>query len=357
MIKRKDSIGTTNDLDNSLAKMFGEAFVVGTPVVDFYRTGLANVDRALGGGIARGRVVEIFGEPSGGKTSLALHMTKELTKQGLLVIFFDLESSLAGPYLESFDFDPDYFKLIQPIKAPISAEQIFSGIEKYCQTVDNLGMVVIDSIPCLITEGEAEAHSDERAATYAAVASFLSKELKHLVPKLACNNTTLLCINRQTTVMGARVPMKDTGGGWHLKYYASQRIGIARMKRPDWDTSERVTVQIRTEKNKVGSPFRQAQFDIIFGVGLDKGSALVQECLANGYLKQKGSWISFEPALKPALLHIGIDGDNLAQGAERAAKALTENPALFDLLYNLSVNEAEREGEFDAAHPVVNATF
>lgn len=339
----------SGELDAYLATSFGKAFITTDPEITFFPTGLANVDRALGGGIPRGRVIEVYGDPSSGKSTLALHMARRITQQGLYVLYFDLETTLAGPYLRAYGLDPALFKLVQPIEQPITAEQVFKHIEALSSLLrEDLGMVVIDSLPFLVPEAEAEAHEEGRAATYSPLASFLAKELRHVVAPLARAGTTLFCVNQQSQVIGSRYPMKDTPGGNRFKYTCSQRIHISRTSRPDFDTSERVTVEIRTEKNKVGDPFRRAQFDIIFGQGPDEASALLQECLGQKLLLQKGSWIAIAPELMEQLLPFGIDKPNLAQGAENASRALAAQPELFEFLYQLATQP-------QAEHPVASS--
>jgi len=333
--------GDLRDLDSYLASSFGQAFVVDQPEVSFLPTGLASVDRALGGGIARGRLVELYGDPSSGKTSLSLHIARRAVAEKLYVLYFDLESCLTLEYLKAFDLDFHYFKLLQPIQAPISAEDLFTRVREMASLWgEELGLVVVDSVPFLIPESEAEAHAEGRAPTYSPLASFLSRELKYVVPALARSNTILLFINQETEVLGARFPLRNTPGGRRLKYACSQRIHISRVSRPEYDTSTRMTVEIRVEKNKVGDPFRRAQFDIVFGRGPDEASSLLQEALSLGLLQQRGAWITFEESLLPELQQLGWTKPQLAQGAERASQELSQNSQLFQWLYRKVVGQS-----------------
>ena len=257
--------------------------------VDAIPTGSLALDVALGiGGVPRGRIIEIYGPESSGKTTLAQHIVAECQKKGGIAAFVDAEHAL----------DPEY------AKADITEELVRSG------AVD---VVVVDSVAALVPKAEIEGSMEDQQMGLQA--RLMSKALRKLTGIIGKTNTTVIFINQLRMKIGVMYGNPETTtGGNALKYYASVRMEIKRtegVKGDDGDVGNHV--RVRVVKNKVAPPFRTAEFDIIFGKGICKVGNILDVAVNLDIVKKAGSWFSFNE-------------EKLGQGRDKARDFLTENP-------------------------------
>lgn len=296
-------------------KKFGKGSIMklGNSFVDFsveaIPTGALPLDIALGvGGVPRGRIVEIFGPESSGKTTLALQILAEAQAAGGIVAFIDAEHALDSVYAARIGIDIDKFLISQPDTGEEALE--------ICETLVNTGVVdcvVIDSVAALVPRAELE--GDVGDASIGLLARLMSKELKRLAGALSKSNTTCIFINQLREKIGVMYGNPEvTPGGRALKFSSSVRIDIRRIdsiKQDGQVIGNRVRAKV--VKNKVSSPHKQAEFDLMYGEGISQEGCILDMAVECGIAKKSGSWYTYGE-------------ERLGQGREAAKNTLRENP-------------------------------
>ena len=279
--------------------------------IDSIPTGSISLNIALGvGGYPKGRIIEIYGPESSGKTTLALHAIAESQKQGGIAAFIDAEHAFDRFYAHKLGVDTDNLLVSQPDngeQALAIADQLISSA-----AVD---IIVIDSVAALTPKAEIEGDMGENKVGLQA--RLMSQALRKLTATISKTKTTCIFINQLREKIGVMFGNPETTtGGNALKFYSSVRIDI-RKKEPIKNGDEVIgnTVKVKIVKNKVAPPFRKCEFDIMFGTGISRSSELVDLGTSLEILKKSGSWFSYEDS-------------KLAQGREAAKKVLEDNPEL-----------------------------
>ena len=279
--------------------------------MDVIPTGALSLDLALGiGGVPRGRIVEIYGPESSGKTSLALHIVAEAQRNGGLAAFIDAEHALDPIYARAIGVDVDELLISQPD----TGEQALEITDMLIRS-GALDVVVIDSVAALVPRAELE--GDMGDTHVGLQARLMSQALRKLAGTINRSQTTAIFINQLREKIGVMFGSPETTpGGRALKFYASVRIDIRRIEAIKSGT-DNVGNRVRTKiaKNKVAPPFRLAEFDIMFGEGISREGSLLDVAVEEGIVKKAGAWYTY-------------DGDQLGQGREKAKQFLRENPQL-----------------------------
>jgi recombination protein RecA len=274
-------------------------------------TGALSLDLALGiGGVPRGRVVEIFGPESSGKTSLALHIIAEAQRNGGTAAFIDAEHALDPIYAKAIGVDIDELLISQPD----TGEQALEIADMLIRS-GALDVVVIDSVAALVPRAELE--GDMGDTHVGLQARLMSQALRKLAGSINRSDTTAIFINQIREKIGVMFGSPETTpGGRALKFYASVRIDIRRIEAIKVGT-ENIGNRVRTKivKNKVAPPFRLAEFDIMFGEGISREGSLIDVAVEQGIVRKAGAWYTY-------------DGDQLGQGREKAKEYLRQNPEL-----------------------------
>ncbi|WP_282696534.1 recombinase RecA [Streptomyces sp. CC208A] len=276
-------------------------------------TGSIALDLALGvGGLPRGRVVEIYGPESSGKTTLALHAMANAQKAGRTAAFIDAEYGLDLEYARRLGVDTDALLVCQPDNGEqalqIADTLIHSGA---------LGLIVIDSVAALVPRAEIEGEMGDPHVGLQA--RLMSQALRKIAGALGHSGTTMIFINQLREKIGVMFGSPETTtGGRALKFYASVRLDIRRIETLK-DGPEPVgnRTRVKVAKNKVAPPFRQAEFDILYGRGISREGELIDLGVQQGLVRKAGTWYTYE-------------GDRLGQGKENARNFLKDNPDLAD---------------------------
>lgn len=298
----------------ALEKKYGRGAIMSLkledqPKVEAYSTGSLGLDIALGvGGIPRGRIVEIFGPESSGKTTLALHAAAAAQRDGGTVVFIDAEHALDISYARKLGIDTS--KLL--VSQPDCGEQALEICETLVQS-GSVDLVIIDSVAALVPRAEIDGEMGDQQPGLQA--RLMSKALRKLTGLAAKSGTTLLFINQIRMKIGVMFGSPETTtGGNALKFYASVRLDIRRLasiKEQADAIGNRVRVKV--VKNKVAPPFREAEFDIIFNEGISQIGEIVDLGVDHGLIDKAGAWYSYR-------------GERLGQGREGAKQFLRENP-------------------------------
>jgi recombination protein RecA len=274
-------------------------------------TGALSLDFALGvGGVPRGRVIEIYGPESGGKTTLALHIVAQAQKMNGLAAFIDAEHALDVTYARKIGVNTDDLLISQPD----TGEQALEIAEVLVRS-GALDVMVIDSVAALVPRSELE--GDMGDAQMGLQARLMSQALRKLTGSISKSKTTVIFINQLRSKIGVFMGNPETTtGGNALKFYASMRLDIRRItaiKQGDSVIGNRTRVKV--VKNKVAPPFREAEFDIIFGEGISREGDLLDIAAENGIVEKSGAWYSYK-------------GDRLGQGRENVKAMLRDNPEI-----------------------------
>ncbi len=277
--------------------------------MDFISTGSISIDYALGiGGLPRGRVVEIFGPESSGKTTLALQVIAQVHKTGGLAAFVDAEHALDAAYAQKLGVDLDNLLVSQPD----NGEQALEIVEVLIRS-NSVDVVVVDSVAALVPKAEIEGEMGE--AQMGLQARLMSQALRKLTGAVSKSNTTLIFINQLREKIGVMFGNPETTtGGRALKFYASVRIDIRRIASiKDGDQVIGGRTRVKIVKNKVAPPFREAEFDVMYGEGISKEGDLLDLAVEKRIVEKSGAWFAF-------------GGERLGQGRENAKQFLKENP-------------------------------
>ena len=277
--------------------------------VDAIPTGALSLDVALGiGGIPRGRIIEIYGPESSGKTTLAQHIVAECQKKGGIAAFVDAEHALDPEYAKNLGVNIDDLLISQPD----TGEQALDITEELVRS-GAVDIVVVDSVAALVPKAEIEGSMEDQQMGLQA--RLMSKALRKLTGIIGKTNTTVIFINQLRMKIGVMYGNPETTtGGNALKYYASVRMEIRRTESLKGDEGEIGNhVRVRVLKNKVAPPFRTAEFDIIFGKGISKIGNILDVAVNLNIIKKAGAWFSY-------------NDEKLGQGREKAKEFLEQNP-------------------------------
>ena len=313
------SIGKEKALELALSqieKQFGKGAVMKlgefkTTDVEAISTGALSLDVALGiGGIPRGRIIEIYGPESSGKTTLALHMIAECQKTGGEAAFIDAEHALDPVYAKHLGVDIDNLIVSQPD----TGEQALEIAEALIRS-SAIDLVVVDSVAALVPKAEIDG---EMGDTHVGLqARLMSQALRKLAGVLNRSNASLVFINQLREKVGVMFGSPETTpGGRALKFYASVRLDIRKIEAIKQD-SEIVgnKVRVKVVKNKVAPPFRETEFDIIYGKGISKSGNILDLAVNLDIIEKAGAWFSY-------------NGERIGQGRENAKKYIENNPEL-----------------------------
>jgi recombination protein RecA len=274
-------------------------------------TGALSLDLALGiGGVPRGRIVEIYGPESGGKTTLALHIAAEAQRNGGVAAFIDAEHALDPGYASALGVDVDELLISQPD----TGEQALEITDMLIRS-GSLDVIIIDSVAALTPRAEIEG---EMGDTHMGLqARLMSQALRKLAGSINRSHTTAIFINQIREKIGVLFGSPETTpGGRALKFYSSVRIEIRRIQTiKDGQESIGNRVVAKVVKNKVAPPFRKAEFDIMFGTGISREGSLLDVAAEQDVVRKSGAWYTYED-------------DQLGQGRENAKRFLKENPEI-----------------------------
>src|SRR5690348_16638058 len=309
------------DLDaaiSTITKAYGDGSIMrlgaaqALKKIEVIPSGALALDLALGvGGLPRGRVVEIFGPESSGKTTLMLHVIANAQKSGGLAAFIDAEHALDPAYAKRLGVNLDDLLVSQPD----SGEEALTICETLARS-NALDVIVIDSVAALVPKAELE--GEMGMATMGMQARLMSQALRKLTAILGKSKTTCIFTNQLREKVGVMFGNPETTpGGKALKFYASVRLDIRRKDtlKDDAGNATGNHVRVKVVKNKVAPPFAEAEFDIIYNHGINKEGSILDVGIENGVVDKKGAWLQF-------------DGELIGQGKDAAQKAMAEKPAL-----------------------------
>ena len=281
--------------------------------VEVIPTGSLALDMALGiGGLPRGRVVEIYGPESSGKTTLALHVVANAQRNGGVAAFIDAEHALDPVYARNLGVDTDSLIVSQPD----NGEQALEIADMLIRS-GALDVIVIDSVAALVPKAEIE--GDMGDSHVGLQARLMSQALRKMTGALAQANTTAIFINKLREKIGVFFGSPETTtGGKALKFYASVRMDIRRIQTlKNGEDAVGNRTKVKVVKNKMAPPFKTAEFDVLYGEGISREGSVLDMALETGIVKKSGSWFTYE-------------GDQLGQGRENVRKFLKDNPGVVD---------------------------
>lgn len=301
---------------NQIERSFGKGAIMRLGdatqmVVETISSGALTLDLALGGGLPKGRVIEIYGPESSGKTTLALHAIAEVQKQGGVAAFVDAEHALDPTYSKALGVDIENLLIAQPDNGESALEIVDQLVRS--AAVD---LVVIDSVAALVPRAEIEGEMGDLQVGLQA--RLMSKALRKVAGNIGKSGCSVIFLNQLRQKIGISYGSPEvTTGGTALKFYASVRLDIRRIQtlKKGSEGEYGIRAKVKVAKNKVAPPFRIAEFDIIFGKGISRLGCLVDLAEKTDVIVRKGAWYSYE-------------GDNIAQGRENTVKYLEENEDL-----------------------------
>src|SRR5690625_267687 len=303
---------------SQIDRQFGKGSVMrlgdeGRVPTEVIPTGSIALDVALGiGGLPRGRVVEVYGPESSGKTTVALHAVANAQRAGGVAAFIDAEHALDPEYAKNLGVDTDALLVSQPD----TGEQALEIMDMLIRS-GALDIIVIDSVAALVPKAEIEGEMGD--SHVGLQARLMSQALRKLTGALNASGTTAIFINQLREKIGVFFGSPETTtGGKALKFYSSVRSDVRRietLKEGTAPVGNRTRAKI--VKNKMSPPFKQAEFDIIYGQGISKEGSLIDLGVEHGFVRKSGAWYTY-------------DGDQLGQGKENARKFLLDNPDLAD---------------------------
>jgi recombination protein RecA len=283
--------------------------------VDVIPTGSISIDYALGiGGMPRGRVVEIYGPESSGKTTLALQVIAEAQKAGGMAAFVDAEHALDAQYAQKLGVDLENLLVSQPDHG----EQALEIVEVLIRS-GGVDVVVVDSVAALVPKAEIDGEMGD--AQMGLQARLMSQALRKLTGVVSKSKTTLIFINQLREKIGVMFGNPETTtGGKALKFYASVRVDIRRIASiKDGDQVIGGRTRVKIVKNKMAPPFREAEFDVMYGLGISREGDLLDMAVEKRIIEKSGAWFAFA-------------GERLGQGRENAKQFLKENPDIRQII-------------------------
>ena len=316
---REEKLKTLDSALTQIEKKFGKGSIMklGESLVDLnveaIPTGSISLDIALGiGGIPRGRVVEVYGPESSGKTTVTLHMVAEVQKRGGIAAFIDAEHALDPVYAKNIGVDIDHLYISQPD----SGEQAL----EICETMVRSGaidLVVVDSVAALVPQAEID--GDMGDAVMGMQARLMSQALRKLTAIISKSSCTVVFINQLREKIGVMFGNPETTtGGRALKFYSSVRLDVRRTE--SIKVGGEVVgnhVKVKVVKNKVAPPFKEAEFDIMFGEGISRVGDVLDTAINYDIVEKSGAWITY-------------DKNKIGQGRENAKQYLKDNPQVFN---------------------------
>ncbi len=317
----EDKLKALEKVVHEIEKEYGKGAImtldqnVAAQGIDTISTGCLAIDVALGiGGLPRGRVVEIYGPESSGKTTLALHAIAEAQKAGGIAAFIDAEHALDPIYAQKLGVDLDKLYISQPD----CGEQALNIAEMLVESAA-IDLIVIDSVAALTPKAEIEGEMDDNAVGMQA--RLMSKALRKLTPVINKTNTCIIFINQLREKIGVMFGNPETTtGGKALKFYASVRIDVRKADALK-DTSGIIGNRTKAKivKNKLAPPFKTAEFDVIYGKGISQAGCVLDMGVELGFVEKSGSWFS-------------LNGEKIAQGREKARDYLETHPDVLSAL-------------------------
>ncbi len=301
----------------SIEKQFGKGSIMKlgerqNVEVECIPTGALSLDIALGGGIPKGRIIEIYGPESSGKTTMTLHVIAEIQKQGGTAAFIDAEHALDPGYAKRIGVDTSSLLLSQPD----NGEQALEIVETLVRS-NAVDLIVVDSVAALVPRAEIE--GDMGDSHMGLQARLMSQALRKLTGVISRSNCTVIFINQIRMKIGVMFGNPETTtGGNALKFYASVRMDIrrtAQIKQGDEIVGNRTKVKV--VKNKIAPPFRIAEFDIMYNQGISKSGDILDLATEKDIVEKSGAWFAY-------------GGEKIAQGREAAKKFLDENPKVLE---------------------------
>lgn len=321
-ISDKDKQKALNQALSKIEKAYGKGsiMVLGEAPkeqISAIPTGAINLDIALGiGGVPRGRIVEIYGPESSGKTTLALHCIAEAQKMGGVAAFIDAEHALDVYYAKNLGVDIDNIILSQPD----TGEQALAITDALVRS-NAVDIIVVDSVAALVPRAEIE--GDMGDTHVGLLARLMSQALRKLTAIISRSNCTVIFLNQLRQKIGVMFGNPETTtGGVALKFYSSVRLDIRRgeqIKEGDEVIGNRT--RVRVVKNKVAPPFKNVEFDIMYGTGISRTGTILDQAVDMKIIQKAGSWYSY-------------DGERLGQGRERIKAYLDENPNVLQEVEN-----------------------
>jgi len=300
----------------------GEAHAVNVETIP---TGSISLDLALGGGIPKGRIIEIYGPEASGKTTVCLHVLAEVQKSGGTAAIIDAEHALDPAYAKRLGVDTD--KLL--ISQPDSGEQALEILETLVRS-NAVDVVVVDSVAALVPQAEIE--GDMGDAQMGLQARLMSQAMRKLTGVISRSKTTVIFVNQLRMKIGVMFGNPETTtGGNALKFYASVRMDIRRISQiKQGDAVIGNHVRVKIVKNKVAAPFREAEFDIMYNQGISREGDLIDLAATHEIVQKSGAWYTYK-------------GENIAQGREAAKKYLHDNPKIFEEIAQATIEAAQAE--------------
>ncbi|MCH5248609.1 MAG: recombinase RecA [Lachnospiraceae bacterium] len=344
-MEREEKLKALDAAIGQIERQFGKGAVMklGDPSVQMnvetIPTGSISLDLALGlGGIPKGRIVEIYGPESSGKTTVTLHMIAEVQKRGGIAGFIDAEHALDPVYAKNIGVDVDNLYISQPD----NGEQALEITETMVRS-GAIDIVVVDSVAALVPKAEID--GDMGDSHVGLQARLMSQALRKLTAVISKSNCTVVFINQLREKVGIMFGNPETTtGGRALKFYSSVRLDVRRiesLKQGGEVIGNRTRVKV--VKNKIAPPFKEAEFDIMFGEGISVIGDILDLAADNGIINKSGAWYAYE-------------GNKIGQGRENAKQYLKDNPAVCDEvekkvreLFNLEVEDAGAESKDTAS--------
>lgn len=319
-----EKIQRIQEVKKKLEKDFGKGTVIGAKDKprkhDVVPTGSIGLDKAIGiGGLPKGRIVEIYGPESSGKTTIAMHLIAEAHKAdpNSFCAFVDAEHAFDIGYAESLGIDLDRFEISQPDYG----EQALEVVERLCETGD-FDVIVVDSVAALVPKAEVERDMGESSMGKHAL--LMSQAMRKITPIAAKSNTLVIFINQLRDKIGVMFGSPETTtGGNALKFYASVRLDVRRYLSKDQKVigDNDVTIgnktKVKVVKNKMSPPFRECEFNILYGEGIDKYSELLELAVEANIINKSGSWYSYNDA-------------KIGQGEANIVSLLKTNDAFYE---------------------------
>lgn len=311
----KDRLKALDLAIGQIEKQFGKGSIMrlgqkgGITPIETISTGAISIDYALGiGGMPRGRVVEIYGPESSGKTTLALQVIAQAHKNGGLAAFVDAEHALDAAYAQKLGVDLDCLLVSQPD----NGEQALEIVEVLVRS-NSVDVVVVDSVAALVPRAEIEGEMGE--SQMGLQARLMSQALRKLTGAVAKSKTCLIFINQLREKIGVMFGSPETTtGGRALKFYSSVRVDIRRIASiKDGETVVGGRTRVKIVKNKLAPPFREAEFDVMYGEGISREGDLLDVAVEHKIVDKSGAWFAY-------------GGDRLGQGRENSKQFLKDNP-------------------------------
>ena len=320
MTRNPDKEKALNLVLNQIERNFGKGSIMrlgdATKMkVETISSGALTLDLALGGGLPKGRVIEIYGPESSGKTTLALHALAEVQKEGGIAAFVDAEHALDPTYSAALGVDIENLLVAQPDTGESALEIVDQLVRS--AAVD---IVVVDSVAALVPRAEIEGEMGDTQVGLQA--RLMSKALRKIAGNISKSGSTVIFLNQLRQKIGVSYGNPEvTTGGTALKFYASVRLDIRRIQtlKKGSEGEYGIRAKVKVAKNKVAPPFRIAEFDIIFGSGISRLGCLLDLAEKTDIVVRKGAWYSY-------------DGENIAQGRDNAVKYLEENLELAEII-------------------------